>query len=512
MPGRAYIIEIKTALTKLGSSGGSPLAKQSVARTAPALKNNRRKGPSLTVKRSPKTHAAKHRKNRRKAAMAQRWKNEFSKLETKQKQAEELAGKEKQTQERKKAKERERAIKLTDTSHVDTRTAYEIMEEESFSPLGPSLGAPTPQRADPTPQRTTPMPQQPPRKAVIDKIWRNDFSKLETKQEKAEEILEKEKRKQERNKAKERKRAIKLADTSHVDTRTLNKTMAGKLQRAEPVFQQPPPVKPKVSDATPGVKQHGAGERIQTPETQSDRIRLGKTTLPRKLDMEPFLRLELVGLGTAEEDRVTPRENTGLKTIRESSAQKSLAGKGRPGGLPAFIDVYSTEFTIGRSPHNSFQLDSIKSPKMLSKVHAKIEIVLSKDDNEPKIQIRDMKSTNGTYINGKRVKNKPADLFSGALLKLGRRRTSDLVYKVIVPKQLGQVLSKIAMYRASSPIGKIRRRMPRANSPLSPSRARSPSKSQHRKKMLLRSRGSLLADTLEFPRITPVKAGDKGMQ
>ena len=101
-------------------------------------------------------------------------------------------------------------------------------------------------------------------------------------------------------------------------------------------------------------------------------------------------------------------------------------------------------------------LDSQKKPKMLSKEHAKISIVLSQD-GLPRMQLMDLGSTNGTYMNGKRVvKNKPVDLFPGSIVKFGRRKTSDLIYEVIVPGEISEKMALLAAKsRASSPLGKL---------------------------------------------------------
>eukprot|EP00505_MAST-04D_sp_SCG-Rhode-Island_P000663 Stramenopile-MAST_4_protein_663 len=191
---------------------------------------------------------------------------------------------------------------------------------------------------------------------------------------------------------------------------------------------------------------------IETPEVQAEPVeRASRRPPPILVDnpagmmrkKTPFMRLKLVKSNsvddkrpdTAEEDRITPRH---VKQV------------------PYFIDVDSLQFTIGRAENNRCMLDSQKKPKMLSKEHAKISIVLSQD-GLPRMQLMDLGSTNGTYMNGKRVvKNKPVDLFPGSIVKFGRRKTSDLIYEVIVPGEISEKMALLAAKsRASSPLGKL---------------------------------------------------------
>ena len=64
--------------------------------------------------------------------------------------------------------------------------------------------------------------------------------------------------------------------------------------------------------------------------------------------------------------------------------------------------------TIGRAPRADFIVDA----GLVSRLHCRIE---AKGDA---LEVHDLSSTNGTYVNGKRVKR--ARLASGDLLRVGR--------------------------------------------------------------------------------------------
>jgi pSer/pThr/pTyr-binding forkhead associated (FHA) protein len=84
--------------------------------------------------------------------------------------------------------------------------------------------------------------------------------------------------------------------------------------------------------------------------------------------------------------------------------QSSGSGSGkltfrlRPGGIK----------TVGRAPRADFIVDAA----MVSRLHCRLE---AGDDN---LDVIDLSSTNGTYVNGKRVKR--ARLTSGDRLRVGR--------------------------------------------------------------------------------------------
>ena len=84
--------------------------------------------------------------------------------------------------------------------------------------------------------------------------------------------------------------------------------------------------------------------------------------------------------------------------------QSSGSGSGeltfrlRPGGIK----------TVGRAPRADFIVDAA----MVSRLHCRLE---AGDNN---LDVIDLSSTNGTYVNGKRVKR--ARLTSGDRLRVGR--------------------------------------------------------------------------------------------
>ena len=86
--------------------------------------------------------------------------------------------------------------------------------------------------------------------------------------------------------------------------------------------------------------------------------------------------------------------------ILQSSGSSSgeLTFRLRPGGIK----------TVGRAPRADFIVDAA----MVSRLHCRLE---AGDDN---LDVIDLSSTNGTYVNGKRVKR--ARLTSGDRLRVGR--------------------------------------------------------------------------------------------
>jgi len=93
-------------------------------------------------------------------------------------------------------------------------------------------------------------------------------------------------------------------------------------------------------------------------------------------------------------------DNTGGMWILQSSGSNcgELTFRLRPGGIK----------TVGRAPRADFIVDAA----MVSRLHCRLE---AGDDN---LDVIDLSSTNGTYVNGKRVKR--ARLTSGDRLRVGR--------------------------------------------------------------------------------------------
>jgi pSer/pThr/pTyr-binding forkhead associated (FHA) protein len=67
-----------------------------------------------------------------------------------------------------------------------------------------------------------------------------------------------------------------------------------------------------------------------------------------------------------------------------------------------------TPLTIGRGPRADFIIDT----NLISRVHCRLEVT------ETELAVEDLKSTNGTFVNGCRVSRSP--LQSGDRLRLGR--------------------------------------------------------------------------------------------
>jgi pSer/pThr/pTyr-binding forkhead associated (FHA) protein len=64
--------------------------------------------------------------------------------------------------------------------------------------------------------------------------------------------------------------------------------------------------------------------------------------------------------------------------------------------------------TVGRAPQADFVVDA----PLVSRLHCRIEA------GEDQLEVADLSSTNGTFVNGKRVKR--ASLTSGDRLRVGR--------------------------------------------------------------------------------------------
>ena len=162
---------------------------------------------------------------------------------------------------------------------------------------------------------------------------------------------------------------------------------------------------------------------------------------------------------TAEEDRITPRRRGDNSMISSNNNNADLPLE--------VINIDSLEYSIGRDMRNNCMLDSKRNPKMLSKLHAQIQIEIS-NVGRPIIQLIDMNSTNGTYVKGgdesngntmdwMRIKRKPIDLLNGSIIKFGRKRSSDLVYEVDISPTISNDIARLATKtRIGSPLGKVR--------------------------------------------------------
>lgn len=64
--------------------------------------------------------------------------------------------------------------------------------------------------------------------------------------------------------------------------------------------------------------------------------------------------------------------------------------------------------TLGRAPRADFVVDAA----LVSRLHCRLEV------GDDRIDVTDLKSTNGTFVNGKRIDRAP--IRSGDLLRVGR--------------------------------------------------------------------------------------------
>jgi pSer/pThr/pTyr-binding forkhead associated (FHA) protein len=85
-----------------------------------------------------------------------------------------------------------------------------------------------------------------------------------------------------------------------------------------------------------------------------------------------------------------------------------LQSSGSPGGELTFRLSPGGIKTVGRAPRADFIVDAA----LVSRLHCRLE---AGDNN---LDVIDLSSTNGTYVNGKRVKR--ARLTSGDRLRVGR--------------------------------------------------------------------------------------------
>jgi pSer/pThr/pTyr-binding forkhead associated (FHA) protein len=97
-----------------------------------------------------------------------------------------------------------------------------------------------------------------------------------------------------------------------------------------------------------------------------------------------------------------------VKTALQSVPPAYLERYPEAGGPAERVPLWKVPFTIGRSETADHTVYSSK----VSKEHAAIEVA------GQRYVVRDLDSTNGTFVNGKRVKT--ADLSEGDRLSVGR--------------------------------------------------------------------------------------------
>lgn len=110
-----------------------------------------------------------------------------------------------------------------------------------------------------------------------------------------------------------------------------------------------------------------------------------------------------------------------LQQFQQRTTISSKAGSvtllGVAGGIPPIVLSPNTEVIVGRSPNVNVQIDN----KYISNRHLSLTA-----DNNSSVKVRDLSSSNGTYINGKKLEaNMFYTLRSGERLIIG---SEDIVY------------------------------------------------------------------------------------
>jgi pSer/pThr/pTyr-binding forkhead associated (FHA) protein len=98
-----------------------------------------------------------------------------------------------------------------------------------------------------------------------------------------------------------------------------------------------------------------------------------------------------------------PRTQQGLPIFWQ------LIGPLYPGEPPQSIDLDAARFRVGRRPGLNLTLPSMQ----VSMIHAEFVQIGGR------IFVRDLNSTNGTYVNGKRVTNRDVPLRDGDRVRVG---------------------------------------------------------------------------------------------
>jgi EAL domain-containing protein (putative c-di-GMP-specific phosphodiesterase class I) len=92
-----------------------------------------------------------------------------------------------------------------------------------------------------------------------------------------------------------------------------------------------------------------------------------------------------------------------------------LCGRQTDGEPPRYVPIYTSPFLVGRKASCALPL----ACSAVSNVHAELR------DDGVKLTVRDLRSTNGTYVNGQRIAGE-VDLVSGDLVQFGK-----IVFRVV---------------------------------------------------------------------------------
>jgi pSer/pThr/pTyr-binding forkhead associated (FHA) protein len=131
--------------------------------------------------------------------------------------------------------------------------------------------------------------------------------------------------------------------------------------------------------------------------------------LPRNELADRLKKLEALGLVKAVREEPAPEPTAPQKKtiMRKRTLVGSLTPDDRPDSVYPLLDA---ECTIGRTPDNGLAVPD----GSVSSKHARI---LRTDDG---FVIEDLKSRNGTFVNGERVADGPRKLSDGDLIRLGK--------------------------------------------------------------------------------------------
>lgn len=132
-----------------------------------------------------------------------------------------------------------------------------------------------------------------------------------------------------------------------------------------------------------------------------------------------------------EKWRRTPETHVRWRQNLEENAPVAVlhlvhTGEGVPAegtSVPLSINLRPGKTILGRERECDVVLDSVKQPRMVSKIHACITVARTRVGSEDgwHIDIADCNSTNGTFVNGRRIKGGRIELIEGSTILIGKR-------------------------------------------------------------------------------------------